>query len=362
MMNIGDDRKNWLTGLPHPPAPSRTRGEGEKPAPLPHWWGTSGAQGAGWLRDGGVRIRHLALCSLFVVLSACTGLPGAQPAGTPTPVPPLARENAAVATAEAGGDPLARADAYYERGNAQFDAGEYDTAIEDYGRAIQLDPRHARAFNNRALAQAALGRNAEALADYSQAIALDPGYVRAYQNRLRLLEQQGDLKAMAADYARLAALDQANAADYLYHEGSALHGLRNFAGARRAYDAALAANPQHVDALYERALLSFAEHKLPAAIVDLDQAIGLSPRAANARYARGLAWSAQGDQPRAINDFSRALELQPGYAEALLARASAYHAAKDDAQARVDLDALGKLDLDEGLKAAAEALRRQVGG
>ena len=90
-------------------------------------------------------------------------------------------------------------------------------------RFALFDPRHARAYHNRGLAHAALGRNQEALVDYARALAIDPGYVRAYQNRLRVLEQLGDLRAMAADYARLAALDRANAADYLYRRGSALH-------------------------------------------------------------------------------------------------------------------------------------------
>ena len=76
--------------------------------------------------------------------------------------------------------------------------------------------------------------------------------------------------------------DPANAADYRYRQGSALHGLHNFAGARKAYDAALLANPQHVDARYQRALLNFAERQLPAAIADLDITLRLSPRAANA--------------------------------------------------------------------------------
>jgi tetratricopeptide (TPR) repeat protein len=68
---------------------------------------------------------------------------------------------------------------------------------------------------------------------------------------------------------------------------------------------------KQVDALYERALLSFAEHRLPAAIADL----------------------------------SAALKLKPDYAEALLARATAYHAIKDDVKARADLDTLGKLQI-----------------
>jgi tetratricopeptide (TPR) repeat protein len=298
----------------------------------------------------------------FFVLAACSSPLSREPESPPTPTPPFARESAAIATAEAGDDTAARAAAYYERGNARFDQGDYAGAVIDYGRAIGFDQRHARAFNNRGLARVALGQPDEALKDYTQAIAIDPQYVRAYRNRLPLLEQRGDLQAVAADYARLAEIDADGAADYRYRQGSALQGLRDFAGARAAYDAALARDPEHVDALYQRALLSFAERALPAAIADLDRAIDLSPRAANAYYARGLAWGAQGDQGRAIGDFSQALALQPSYPEALLARAAAYHAASDDARARADLERLDELELDAEMQAAAAALRRQVEG
>src|SRR5690242_9371465 len=96
-------------------------------------------------------ILHFAFC----ILAACS-LTGETPGATP--IPPLAPYNAAVATAEAGGDPKAVVAAYYERGNARLDAGDDQAAIGDYNQAIKLDPTNARAFNNRALARAALGQ------------------------------------------------------------------------------------------------------------------------------------------------------------------------------------------------------------
>ena len=296
----------------------------------------------------------------FLMLG-CSGF-GAQQAGPSTTPAPLAPYNAAIATAQAGGDPKAQALALYERGNANLDQGNKQAAIADYTQSLKLDATNARAFNNRALAYAALGQANPALADYAAAIKLDPAYTRAYLNRLHLLEQRGDLKAIAANYGRLAQLDPKNAADYRYRQGSALHGLRDFAGARQAYNAALTANPQHVDALYERALLSFAEGQPAAAITDLDRALQLSPRAANAYYTRGQARAALGDQAAAIVDFTEALALQPEYPEALLARAAAYHATSRDDLARADMVQLEALTLDPTLQSAADALQQQLAG
>jgi tetratricopeptide (TPR) repeat protein len=162
------------------------------------------------------------------------------------------------------------------------------------------------------------------------------------------------LAQLAAGYGRLAALEPKGAALYRYREGAALARLRDRAGARAAFDAALRADPQQVDALYERGLLSFAEGQLDAALADLDAALRLSPRAANAHYARGLAQQAAGDLDRAIADFNRAIALRPqGYPEALLARAAAYAAAGQAPQARADLSRLAALDPDELIRRGA---------
>ena len=56
-------------------------------------------------------------------------------------------------------------------------------AIQDYDKAIQLDPHSARTFHNRALANSQLGLHSKALEDYDRAIELDPNFEHAFCNR-----------------------------------------------------------------------------------------------------------------------------------------------------------------------------------
>ena len=51
--------------------------------------------------------------------------------------------------------------------------GQYQTAIADYTKAIQLDPDYALAYNNRGVAYRNLGQYASADADETKACSLD---------------------------------------------------------------------------------------------------------------------------------------------------------------------------------------------
>ena len=51
------------------------------------------------------------------------------------------------------------AGAYVERGNAYSGKGQYDQAIADYSKALEINPRYAMAYNNRGVACLFLGRS-----------------------------------------------------------------------------------------------------------------------------------------------------------------------------------------------------------
>jgi tetratricopeptide (TPR) repeat protein len=55
------------------------------------------------------------------------------------------------------------------------DKSELDRAINEFNRAIELDPRYALAYGNRGLALLRLGKDAEAEKDFERALALGPG-------------------------------------------------------------------------------------------------------------------------------------------------------------------------------------------
>ena len=60
---------------------------------------------------------------------------------------------------------------------------EYEKAIKDYSKAIELNPISAEAYNNRGTAYRELKQWERAIEDYNKAIELNPNYTEAYWNR-----------------------------------------------------------------------------------------------------------------------------------------------------------------------------------
>jgi len=73
--------------------------------------------------------------------------------------------------------------AYNNRGNAYSDKGQYDQAISDYTKALEINPRYARPYYNRGSAYARKGQYDQAISDYTKALEINPRYARAYYNR-----------------------------------------------------------------------------------------------------------------------------------------------------------------------------------
>ena len=84
--------------------------------------------------------------------------------------------------------------AYAYRGVAFEREGRFDKAIEDYERAIALNPFYYTAYNNMGVLLGKMSLSARAIEYFNKAIALSPDYIDAYYNRgitYALIDQLG---------------------------------------------------------------------------------------------------------------------------------------------------------------------------
>jgi tetratricopeptide (TPR) repeat protein len=73
-----------------------------------------------------------------------------------------------------------------EIGKTLLSEGQPDAALEEFGRALALDPTNARYINNRGVALQALGQTEAARADFVRALAFDPSLGEARDNLAKL--------------------------------------------------------------------------------------------------------------------------------------------------------------------------------
>ncbi len=72
---------------------------------------------------------------------------------------------------------------YYQGADLKFGLRDYQGAIEQYNKAIELDPTYAKAYSGRALSKCMLQNFQSALADYNKVIEIKPLDAESYYNR-----------------------------------------------------------------------------------------------------------------------------------------------------------------------------------
>ena len=99
---------------------------------------------------------------------------------------------------------------YERRADASFAKGEFDAAIGDYSKAVEMDPKSPEALMGRGLAYANKKFYDLAIADYDKAIELKPKNAAALANRGWAFEQKGNTELAIADYDKAVEFEPTN--------------------------------------------------------------------------------------------------------------------------------------------------------
>ena len=179
--------------------------------------------------------------------------------------------------------------AWYDRGTAYGKLKQWDKTIDDCSEAIRIDPKCSYAYSNRGLAYENLGQHGKAITDYSEAIRIDPDYVNAYFNRGVTYANLGQWDRSIADYSKTISID-----------------------------------PDYVNAYYNRGVIYGSLGKWDLAIADYSKAIEIDPDFTMAYSNRGVAYGNLGRWDKAIADYSKAIEIDPNFKIAYSNREIAY--------------------------------------
>ena len=248
---------------------------------------------------------------------------------------------------------------YAKRGSAKYNLGDYKGSIKDHDAAISLGLDYAAVYVNRGVARRNLRNYKGAIKDYDTAIRLDPENVEAYLNR-------GNARADLGNYEM--AIEDYNMAIHLKPRGimlplayvkraSAKSDAGDYTGAIKDYDEAVRLKPNSPGILtvayLNRGLAKFHLDNAKSAIRDYDEVIRLKPKnavLASAYVHRADAKAQLGDNKGAVKDYDAAVRLVPediGFVTYVYGRrASVKLALSDNKGAIEDCDAAILLDPD----------------
>lgn len=165
----------------------------------------------------------------------------------------------------------------FNAGREALTAKNYPTAVEQFTKASELDPKQHVVWGNLAesyAGQAATDQAAypKAFESYAKAIELAPTDASYINNYGLLLARAKKYEEAKAQLEKAAALDPPNAGRYFFNLGAIYVNSGNYGPAEEAFKAAIAADPNYADAHYQYGicLMAKAQTKADGTVVPPD--------------------------------------------------------------------------------------------
>ena len=172
------------------------------------------------------------------------------------------------------------ATAYKNRGDAYDDVGQYERALEDYDRAVTINPLDAEAFNSRGATYIALERFELAIENFDRALSINPSSAVAHGNRCFTNAVLGKFEQALSDC-----------------------------------NEALRIKPKYTGAYASRALAYLKLKRYDDSIADYTAVIKSQPDNPYALFGRGMARQMKGDLRGGDGDIAAAASVKPDIAE-----------------------------------------------
>jgi tetratricopeptide (TPR) repeat protein len=255
-------------------------------------------------------------------------------------------------------------------GASDFGAGQYQAALTDYGRVLQIDPKNAGALSGSAsadfhlknyddaykFAQAALQLNpsdqnalavlhfsADRISGAGAAAASVPGANSSADSTASVAGSPG--AGPASGGAALAAASvRTPAAAAALRQADAANAIGDAATARAAVERGLAAEPGDPALLARRSALEARAGDWSHSLADAQAALAKDPKNMALLRAEALAQLRTKDYAGAIATANEMLELDPNSADAYALRGQAYGLLGKNDLMQADLDAAARLD------------------
>ena len=199
-------------------------------------------------------------------------------------------------------------DAVYNLGNALARQGNFEAAGKQLQYALQVNPRNAMAAYDLGNVRVRQGRLEEAADQFQRALKIDPGLTRAHYNMGNLLTQQGKLDEAIAHFRQVMLLAPEDGRAP-YHLGQIFSRQGKFDEAIRHYRLALRIDPSNLKARYYLAVALAEQGDFEGASKEFRESLRADPNLSEAHAGLARALTAQGKKDEAVRHYQEAVRL-----------------------------------------------------
>ena len=236
-------------------------------------------------------------------------------------------------------------DAYFFRGLAKNNIGDFLGAIVDYSKIILIKP-DADTFYNRGNSRYSLKNYMGAKDYYQKAYELDPNFLDALYSLAHTKYDLADYKGTIKDITKLIHITPTETKTY-FLRAEAYTALDKYTFALNDYSLAILAN-SNAETYYRRGAFLLDINYYEKANLDLSISLKLNKNNGFAYFFRGTSFMFLGNYPKAITDYNTALRFDALDFDALLGLALTYYKANDVNNAKLYFEKAASIISTEG--------------
>lgn len=203
---------------------------------------------------------------------------------------------------------------HLDNGTQLLRRGRYYQAINELTHAIEIEPRYAQAYIQRGRANFHLTRYQEAIDDYTKTLSFNRYVTDAHASRGDVYHALGDIPRAITDYTasikiRKNALVMSKRAQRFLEIGELDASLADYNYIIKRRPSAIAYYNRGRAYYHKYPQKQEAEENLKLALSDFDKAIELAPQFAIAYLSRGDVYNHLGQQQLKNEDYAKAIDL-----------------------------------------------------
>ena len=215
-------------------------------------------------------------------------------------------------------------DKYLLKGKFYLDNKEYEKALKNFNKVIEIDPNNKMAYNNKGYLYEELKNYKKALENFNKVIEIDPNAKETYNARGCINVYLKKYKEALEDYNREIKLNP-DFIDVYYNRGRLYFtNLKNNDKALKDFNKVIQLDSNYKEVYNSRAILYTKLGKNKEALEDYNKGIELDPNCKVFYFNRGSLYIELNEYKKALEDFNKVIKIDSNNKEAYCNRGYLY--------------------------------------